>query len=151
MAQLILATAGAAIGNLLLPGLGGQIGFALGSMLGANLAAPDIQGPRIEDKRLPLGTYGVPVRKTYGNDRVTCEPIWTTDLVETSSDGGGKGGPDVTNYSYSASFAVLVGEGIVKSIRRMWAQNKLVYDARADARYSTASAISSGRPKRPAG
>jgi hypothetical protein len=130
MAQLALTAVGFVVGNAILPGLGGQIGAAVGGAVGASLTAPDLQGPRLENKRLELGSYGTPIVHTWGSDRVTGVPMWTTGLTETESSQGGKGGPSVTTYSYSASFAVALNTNRVKAIRRLWLSNKLVYDAR---------------------
>lgn len=133
MAQLAIATAFAVVGNAIVPGIGGQVGFAIGSMVGGALTAPDIQGPRVDDLRIQLNTYGAPIPKLYGTDRLAGTVIWSTDLIETESEEGGKGGPSTTNYTYSISCAVAIAEGTIKSIRRMWADAKLVYDARAEA------------------
>jgi hypothetical protein len=130
MAQLALSVAGAAIGSMFgMP----QLGWAVGSMIGASIAAPRLQGPRVEDLSVQISSYGQPVPKVYGSDRVGCTPIWSAGLVETANKQGGKGGPKVTTYSYSLSFAVLIAEGRIRGIRRMWADALLIYDARDDA------------------
>ena len=54
MGQLAFSLAGAAAGNALLPGIGGQIGFGIGAFLGGQLFATDIKnkGPRIQDAQV---------------------------------------------------------------------------------------------------
>ena len=44
---------------------------------------------------------------------------------------GGKGGPSQTSvvYSYYGTFAVLLGEGEIRGIRRIWAGPVLIHDA----------------------
>lgn len=137
MAQLAVAFAGAALGAATLgtaPVLfgmtGSAIGFAAGSMLGNALFQPRMHGPRVEDLKVQISSYGAPIAKTYGTDRVAGVLIWAADFAETAHKQGGKGGPKVTTYSYTCSFAVAIGEGEITSIRRIWADAKLVYDAR---------------------
>lgn len=132
MAQLVLTVAGYAIGTYFgYPQLGAAVGAYVGGRYEASKQRIDATS-RIDDLSVRVSAYGVPIPKTWGNDRVGCVPIWSTDLVETTSTTGGKGGggPKVTTNSFTVSFAVLVGEGQVKSIRRMWADALLIYDAR---------------------
>ncbi|MEY5101256.1 MAG: Sphingobium phage Lacusarx [Pseudomonadota bacterium] len=137
MAQLAVAFAGAALGAATLgtaPVLfgmtGSAIGFAAGSIIGGAIAPPRMHGPRVEDLKVQISSYGAPLSKTYGTDRVAGVLIWAADFVETAHKQGGKGGPKVTTYSYTCSFAVAIGEGEVGAVRRIWADSKLVYDAR---------------------
>lgn len=137
MAQLALAIAGAAVGSFFgMP----QLGFAIGSMIGGAVAGPRMQGPRLDDLTVSVSTYGAPVPHIYGSDRVSCPAIWSANLVETSKKSGGKGGPKVTTYSYSLSFAVLIAEGEISGLRRVWLDAKCVYDARDNATSEMAAA-----------
>lgn len=130
MAQAVLTVVGYAVGSYFgYP----QLGAMVGSMVGAAISQPHLEGPRVTDLTLAPSAYGQGVPKTYGSDRVACAPIWQQEIQETASSDDGKGGPEVTTYSYSQSFAVLIGEGRIRSIRRMWADAKLVYDARTTA------------------
>lgn len=130
MAQLALMVAGYAIGSYFgYP----QLGAMVGSMVGAQISQPHLFGPRVTDLTVAPSAYGQGVPKTYGSDRVACAPIWQDTIQETEHTDDGKGGPEVTTYSYSQSFAVLIGEGRIRSIRRMWADALLVYDARTTA------------------
>lgn len=46
--------------------------------------------------------------------------IWATDLVEhRDRQGGGKGRPKTTTYSYTASFAVLLSSRPIRSVGRI--------------------------------
>lgn len=132
MAQLALAGAGAAIGSIFGP-VGTQIGWMAGSLLGGILFAPDQQGPRLQDTKVQVSSYGAAVPICYGGVRVAGNVIWSTNLQEHSEDSSGKGGPSITNYSYSVSCAVLICEGEIAGIRRIWADAKLVYDVTEDA------------------
>ncbi len=125
MTQLALTVAGYAIGTYFgYP----QLGAAVGSYVGGVIAAPDIEGPRIQDTQAPLSSYGAPVQRTWGSDRVAGSIIWAGPMVETATEESGKGGPTITTYSYTRSFAVLLGEGEIAAIRRVWADGKLVHD-----------------------
>ena len=125
MTQLVLTIAGTYIGAQLgYP----QLGAAIGSYVGARIAAPDIEGPRIQDTQAPTSSYGAAVQRTWGSDRVAGSVIWAAPVVEIATEEGGKGGPSITTYSYTRSFAILIGEGEIPSIRRIWADGKLVRD-----------------------
>lgn len=69
--------------------------------------------------------------------------IWSTPLKETRTvkkSSGGKGGgkkSSQTTYSYSASFAVGLCLGPVATVRRIWADTKVIYDASASNTQST--------------
>jgi hypothetical protein len=137
MATLAIAAAGAwvgstALGTATILGMtGAQIGWMVGSMVGNALFAPDIEGARIEDVKVQAATYGVPVNVVYGTARVAGNIIWSTDLIEHAKDEG-KGGPSYTTYSYTVSCAVAVCEGEITGIRRIWANNELIYDVSVD-------------------
>lgn len=138
MAQLVLGAVGAAIGSFAGP-MGAQIGWVIGSAIGGALvanAAPDVrnQGPRLSDKNVQVSSYGAYIPTIHGTFRCAGNVIWS-DLIletatETSQSAGGKGGgPSVitTTYSYSCSFAVLICEGPINGIRRVFANGKLIY------------------------
>lgn len=139
MAQLVLTIAGSIIGG---PGIGGVIGSAIGGMIGgaidASLFGKDqvSRGPRLDDLRVQVSTYGSPIPYIFGTVRIAGNVMWSEDLeeVETSTEVGGKGGPSQTviSYSYFATFALLIGFGPVRGIRRIWADTVLVYDATVD-------------------
>ena len=144
MGQIAFSIAGAVIGNFIAPGVGGAIGGALGSALGGALfpqQLPTIEGPQLEDKNIQLSTYGKAIPIPFGTVRMAGNVIWSTPLRETRSetDQGGKGGgPQQTtvSYTYDVDAAIAIGEpatfgGLIDSIRRMWVNGVLVWDARA--------------------
>lgn len=132
MAQLAVSIAGAAIGSMFGP-LGMQIGWAAGSLIGGMLFAEGQQGPRLSDLKVQVSSYGAALPLPYGGIRLAGNVIWASDLQEHASESSGKGGPSVTNYSYSVSCAVAIADRPIGGIRRIWADAKLVYDAREDA------------------
>ncbi len=138
MAQVVFSTIGSAIGSQLLPQgvsvLGGQIaGAAIGRAVG-NLAgawvdaslAPTTEGPRVDDLHVMGAREGAGIPAVYGRARVGGQVIWASRFREekTTERAGGKGGPRVTDYSYSASIAVALGEGVVSKISRVWANGE---------------------------
>ena len=115
MATLVLAAAGAAVGNALLPAgvtvlgatlsgaaIGAQAGALAGSFVDQALLAPSGQtrtfrGPRLSDLHATASTEGAPVARVYGRARIGGQVIWATDIEEevitttSQRQGGGKG------------------------------------------------------------
>lgn len=149
MAVLALGFAGQAIGGAIggsilgvsASAIGGFVGSSLGGLLDNMLFPVKQEGPRLEDLSVTASTYGNPIPLLYGpENRMAGNLIWSTGLIETSkkTKQGGKGGPSVTTteYSYRASFAVALCQGArapgdgagIETIRKVWANNKLIYD-----------------------
>ncbi|WNO53538.1 phage tail protein [Stakelama saccharophila] len=131
MATLVLTVAGGA--------LGGPVGAALGAALGRTVDrewlsdAGTRTGPRLTDLAVQTSSYGTQIPRLFGTMRVAGTVIWSTDLIESSSTtDGGKGQPDTTRYSYSASFAVLLSARRIRTVRRIWADGKLLRGAAGD-------------------
>jgi len=116
-----------------------SIGFAVGSTLGSLLFAPDapdVIGPRLTDLQIQSVSYGTPIPIVYGVVRVPGTVIWGQELETRSSteEGGGKGkggGGSSTSYTYWGHIAVAFTAGPIDHYRRVWADGKLIYDARA--------------------
>lgn len=128
MASLVLGAAGAFVGSFAGP-LGTSIGWSIGSALGSFLTREKIEGPRLTDLKLQGSQYGTMIPIPYAAVRISGQVIWQTDLHEHEETSGGKGGPEVTNYTYTASFAILLCEGPIAALSRIWADSRLVHDA----------------------
>src|SRR5574340_78467 len=140
--MLALPAAGAVLGSTLGWGIAGlglsgaAVGWFAGSMLYSMFFAPTMksEGPRLDSHKVTISSFGAAIPKVFGTMRVGSNLIWASDLVEvsTTEEVGGKGGPsaEVTTYSYFGNFQVLVCEGPIKGIRRIWANDKLIYDNR---------------------
>jgi len=126
MGQLALGIAGAVVGSFFgMP----QLGFMIGSLVGGLLFPQKVEGPRLEDLKIQDSAYGKAIPILYGTMRLAGNVIWQIpQLNEHEQKSGGKGGPEVTNYAYSASWAVAWTAGPVLGIKRKWAAGKLVYD-----------------------
>jgi hypothetical protein len=72
----------------------------------------------------------------WGAVRLAGNLIWAEPIREkkTKKRRGGKGGPKVqqTTYSYYGSFAMLLCEGPILGVRRIWLSSKLVYNVSDD-------------------
>lgn len=105
----------------------GPVGYLVGSFLGNLLDPPKQQGPRLKDLHLQASKYGEMLPQVWGTARLAGNVIWQTDLTEHASTSGGKGGPQVTTYTYSASFAVALCAGPIAGVKRIWADGRVIY------------------------
>jgi Putative phage tail protein len=134
MAQLVLAAAGAAIGSAFgMP----QLGFAIGSMIGGQLAASQQHsyGPRLDDLRVTGTDYGQAIPWLQGTVRTAGQVWWASpkrELSTTTSAGKG-GGPQVTSFTYEVDLLIGLSDGAVAGITRIWANGKLVWTNLASA------------------
>lgn len=135
MATLILSTGGRA----LFGPIGGAIGAIIGQQIDNEIFKPKgREGPRIDDLRLQTSSYGTPLPKIFGTMRVAGTVVWATDLQEDrTKEGGGKGRPGTTTYSYSASFAVVLSARPIRAVHRIWADGKLLRGAAGDFKSET--------------
>jgi len=128
MGQLVLSAAGAAVGAVAgtflgNPVLGAEIGFQLGGIAGALLFRQ--KGPNPSDIRIQDSAYGKPVPLVYGMYRVAGNIIWTGQPYVSNA---GKGGKGPQQDKVSMSFAIALCAGPITSVRRIWANGKLIYD-----------------------
>lgn len=113
------------------------LGYALGSLAGQALfptQLPATQGPRLGDSQATISQIGSPIPICFGTQVVGGIVIWAGDIREEASTTtvGGKGGPEQeqTTYRYFRSFAVLLCEGEISGVRRIWFNGDLVYSRR---------------------
>ncbi len=130
MATLVLTAVGTVVGGP----IGGAIGSLIGSQIDGSLFGPaDREGPRLQELSVTTSSYGTPVPRHFGTMRAAGSIIWATDLVESSEEnGGGKGQPSVTTFSYSSSFAVALSSRPIASVGRIWADGNLLRGAAGD-------------------
>lgn len=137
MASVLLTVAGSALGNALLPGIGGPLLGSVGALAGASLdqalfGSTSVKGPRLENLKVQDSSYGAGLPLIYGHARVAGHVIWASDIVETitEEEAGGKGGGSATTISrasYSLDCAVAVGLGPIGRIATIWADSKIIY------------------------
>ncbi|MEO0413204.1 MAG: phage tail protein [Pseudomonadota bacterium] len=135
MATLVLSAVGTAIAGP----FGGMLGAIAGRTLDSQvfgIGNRRVEGPRRDDLTVQSAAFGRPIPLVYGAGRYAGNVLWSTGLVEKREEEsqGGKGGPSVTNvtYSYSASFAVGLCAGPISSIGRIWSDGKLIRDVSGD-------------------
>lgn len=116
------------------------VGLAVGiyAMTRVNKASPTSSSLDIS---VQTSQEGEPIRIVWGLSRpisgtlVACQEPPRIQKVKTkSSSGGGKGGKKssstVTTYVPHRTYAILVCEGPIAGFRRIWRNNKLVFDDR---------------------
>jgi hypothetical protein len=115
---------------------GAQIGWLIGSAVGGYVDPDVIKGPKLTDAQAVRVQEGAPIPFGYGTfvvggNIIQCGPLDEHKHRERS----GKGGPVQENYTYTRTFAVGICEGPVGGVLRIWADGKLVYDARDPAEW----------------
>ncbi|TYO85040.1 baseplate multidomain protein megatron [Oceanicella actignis] len=137
MATLVLAAAGAALGGAAggaVLGVGAAtIGQAAGAIVGGLIdqkvlgsGSEAVARGKASTLRIQTSQEGAPIPRVQGRMRVAGQVIWSTRFKEhVARRGGGKGGgPTVSEYSYTISFAVALCEGPIERIGRVWADGK---------------------------
>lgn len=119
------------------------MGAALGSAVGGMLdKGPSTQGPRLDDLKVQVSTYGGAIPTIYGTARVGGNVIWSTDKLEigTTQTAGKGGGSSNTSYQYFVHMAIALCYGPITGIRKIWQDGKLIYDASSGASVGSALA-----------
>ena len=128
-----LQIAGAIIGSYF-----GPLGAYIGSMVALAIAPVSggrSVGPKADDLRVTTSTSGNRIPYVAGQFFVDGNIVWAKEISEVSrTKRVGKSlfssGTKVTTFTYFGTFAVSLCEGPITSITRIWAYEKLIYDAR---------------------
>jgi len=126
--------------------IGGALGTFLGRSIDSQIFGPgSSEGPRLKELAVSSSSYGTPIPKHFGTMRSPGTIIWSTDLKESKQkEGGGKGQPGVTTYSYSVSFAVALASRPIDRLGRIWADGNLLRGAAGDLKANGRLRIYSG-------
>lgn len=108
-----------------------QLGFAIGSVVGAIVDPATTQGPKLGELAVQRSNEGMPRPIIYGT--ATCTgyildfgpPIKTKEVVS-----GEKGAPSSEQEVVYRNYAIAICEGPIQGILRCWENDKLVYDIR---------------------
>ncbi|CAJ3065966.1 Uncharacterised protein [Burkholderia pseudomallei] len=137
-----IGVAGAAAGLWAATGAamtGAEIGWMVGSMVGAMIDRP--KGPNPSDIRIQDSAYGKPIPFVYGMCRVAGNIIWAGQpYISDAGKGFGKG---PSQQKVSMSFAVGLCAGPITSVRRIWANGKLIFDISNPSNFQALSGSSS--------
>ena len=118
--------------------LGGPMGGMLGGFIGREVDAAlfggaNRKGPRLDDLRITTSSYGSAIPRQFGTIRAAGTVIWATEMAEHSAtQGGGKGSPSVTTYSYTISFAVALSSRPIIGVGHIWADGNLLRGSEGD-------------------
>lgn len=132
--------------------VGRLVGYSLGSMIDAHvmraLTSRDTRAPlRATDRRaadqvpvVPLSEYGAPIPIVYGLARVAGQLLWMSEFrpvtidVPQELDIVGDQTETITQTvqveAHAVDFAVLICEGEIAGVSRVWLGGKLAYDRR---------------------
>ncbi len=116
------------------------LGYAIGSSLGA-AAFPTqnkVEGPRIDDPKIPGTEPGRPIPWIQGRVRLTPDFLWKSDVrtISTTTESGGKGTEPETEqktYSYEVDLFFLLTDnlglpnGETAGVTRSWYNKKLIW------------------------
>lgn len=147
MATLVLTALGTALGGP----LGGAIGGLIGNRIDhAIIGGTNREGPRLKELGVSTSSYGSAIPRQHGRMRVAGTIVWSTDLVEhKDKNGGGKGRPSVTTYSYSVSFAVALSSRPIVGLGRVWADGNLLRGSAGDLKAGGSLRLYSGHGDQP--
>jgi len=126
---------GGAIGWFIGGPTGAYYGWMIGSAVGGYVDPEQIKGPRLSDARTQTSRDGVVIPYGWGRFPTAGNIIWQQPGVteHKKTERQGKGGPEVTTYTYTRSYAVAICEGPITGLLQIKRNGKLVYDSRDDA------------------
>ncbi|MEM9708434.1 MAG: glycoside hydrolase TIM-barrel-like domain-containing protein [Pseudomonadota bacterium] len=140
MATLVLSAVGASIGGSIGGSVLGLSSAVIGRAVGATVGqvidqrllgsrSQAVETGRVDRFRINGASEGASIPRVWGRMRIPGQVIWASRFKEqtTTSGGGGKGGggsPQVTEYSYSVSLALVLCEGEITRVSRVWADGR---------------------------
>jgi len=113
-----------------------QLGFMVGSLVGGLLTPKEkTEGPRLDDLKVQVSTYGAGIPILYGTERIGGNVIWSTDKLEfaNTTEVGKGGGAENTSYTYFVQMRIALHEtprdGSITNIVKIFVDGKLQWDA----------------------
>ena len=135
MARQILPIAGQIIGGMIGGPVGAAIGGALGSAIGQYVDPIRHQGPKLGEARAQTAQEGVYRPLVFGTGCVAGNVIHRSPrkVVVHREDASGKGNRDTVDSERGyRTFAIRIAEGPIAGLLRIWENETLVYDIRAE-------------------
>lgn len=110
-----------------------QLGYAIGSLVGNAVDPEVIRGPKIGEAGVQTSAEGIfrPVVKGTGAVKGNIIERGNRRIIEVEEQEG-KGGPVVVTERVLWTFGIRIAEGPIASVLRIWQDEKLVYDNRAE-------------------
>lgn len=127
----VLAIVGTIIGTAIGGPIGGAIGSAIGSTLGNAIDPIIVDGPKLGDASSQTSRDGVPIPIGWGIFHVVGNIIQTNESYIIKVKSGNKKEGFVVNERRLQTFAIGIARGPtgpIPGIRRVWENNKLIYD-----------------------
>lgn len=136
MASIIL-TAAASVAVIAAPFTGG-LSLAIVAAAGVAGAFIDqalfgkgqvIKGPKLDETRFRGSAAGTPITRVWGCVRLPGPVFWATRFKQKTKkhkQGKSSGGSTTKTTTYSVSFACSLGEGPIKGVGRIWADNQIL-------------------------
>lgn len=84
-------------------------------------------GPRLDDLKVQISSYGLPIPIVWGRFRVAGVLMWATDIREVREERE-EGDITIVTYSYFSDFAVGICRGPIERLQKIWADGKLIWD-----------------------
>lgn len=111
-----------------------QLGWMIGSAIGAMVDPQKIEGPKIAEMTIQSSQDGVSRVYGYGTFLVkqTWVP-WRSEVRKFRKKQSAKGGPQQVTHHASVSYAVAVCRGPISGFKIITEDGKVVFDARTDA------------------
>lgn len=117
---------------------GAQIGYTIGGYLDPP-KGPTVQGPRLNDLAWQQSSYGANIPRIYGTVALSGNVVWLEhnklkEKVKKKKSGGKGGGSATTTktYTYFATFALMLCQGEIAGVCRIWCGDKLLYNVGSD-------------------
>lgn len=105
------------------------LGSLLGGLIGGAVDPTVSEGPKLGDLNVRASTYGKNIPIIYGREnRVGGNIIWSRKIREQENkDRDFLGGTESITYTYSASFALALGQGTMRNIEAIYANGKKLW------------------------
>lgn len=101
------------------------VGWAVGTVVGGMLFPQRVEpSGKLEDLHVTGSGYGAMIPMVWGRARLGGNIIWATDLEDHI-----EGGKNNRYHAYYANLAVAICRGPVQQVRRIWAEDLVIYDA----------------------
>lgn len=106
------------------------LGSLIGGIIGGAVDPSVMEGPRLGDLLVRASTYGKNIPIVYGREnRIGGNIIWNAGIVEHENKSRDfLGGTEAVTYSYTASFAVALGQGVMRNVQAIYANGKLIWE-----------------------